>query len=126
MAATPDWIAFVRARLKLPGLTAERELRIVRELAAQLDDFYRDALARGLSEIDADAYTRDQVRDWDRMAQDVWLADRRHAKPRFDRSEQQIIEQAEMVLRSACQSIEVVVKQGCAVTQRPDLKLKLF
>jgi putative ABC transport system permease protein len=71
--------------MSLPGLTPERELRIVRELAAQLDDFYREALARGLSEADAEAYARDQIRDWDRMAQDVWLADRRHAKSFFDR-----------------------------------------
>jgi putative ABC transport system permease protein len=80
-----NWKAFVRARISLPGLTPERESRIVRELAAQLDDFYRDALARGLSEEDAEAYARDQIRDWDRMAQDVWLADRRHAKSFFDR-----------------------------------------
>jgi putative ABC transport system permease protein len=80
-----DWAAFVRARLKLPGLTPERESRIVRELAAQLDDFYRDALARGSSAADAEAYAHDQIRDWDRMAQEVWLADRRHARSRFDR-----------------------------------------
>ena len=81
----PEWAAFVRARLKLPGLTAERESRIVRELAAQLDDFYRDALARGCNEAAAEAYACDQIRDWDRMAQDVWMADRRHARPAFER-----------------------------------------
>ncbi len=93
MAATRDWTAFVRARLTLPGLTPERELRIVRELAAQLEDFYREALARGLSEVDADAYASSQIRDWDRMAQDVWLADQRHAKPRFDRLVEPRLEQ---------------------------------
>ncbi|HXQ76806.1 MAG TPA: ABC transporter permease, partial [Gemmatimonadaceae bacterium] len=81
----PDWKAFVRARLTLPGLTPERESRIVRELAAQLDDFYRDALARGSSPADAETSAGNQIRDWDRMAQDLWEADRRHAKPRFDR-----------------------------------------
>ena len=81
----PDWKAFVRARLTLPGLAPERESRIIRELAAQLDDFYREALARGASEADAEASARNQIRDWDRMAQDLWLADRSHAKPRFDR-----------------------------------------
>src|SRR5438128_6852506 len=80
-----DWKAFVRARLMLPGLTPERESRIVRELAAQLDDFYREALARGASEADAEASARSQIRDWDRLAQDLWVADRSHAKPRFDR-----------------------------------------
>jgi hypothetical protein len=80
-----DWQAFVRSRLSLPGLTPERESRIVRELAAQLEDFYREAIARGSSEAEADAHACRQVRDWDRMAQDVWLADRRHARPRIDR-----------------------------------------
>ena len=43
--AVRDWQAFVRSRLRLPGLTPERESRIVRELAAQLEDFYREAIA---------------------------------------------------------------------------------
>ena len=49
-----DWQAFVRERLRLPGLTPERKARIVRELAAQLEDFYREALAdtRGPPSID--------------------------------------------------------------------------
>jgi putative ABC transport system permease protein len=80
-----DWPAFVRERLRLPDLSPERESRIVRELAAQLEDFYREALASGASEAEADAHACRQIRDWDRMAQDVWLADRRHARPRAER-----------------------------------------
>jgi putative ABC transport system permease protein len=80
-----DWRAFVRDRLQLPGLTPEREARIVRELATQLEDFYRDALARGATEQEADDDACRQIRDWDRMAQDVWLADRPHARPRAER-----------------------------------------
>jgi putative ABC transport system permease protein len=72
--------------LKLPDLTPERESRIVRELAAQLEDFYREAAARGADDAAADAYACAQIRDWERMAQDVWLADRRHAKAAFDRA----------------------------------------
>ena len=37
-----DWDAFVRARLRLPGLAPVREDRIVKELAAQLQDFRVD------------------------------------------------------------------------------------
>jgi putative ABC transport system permease protein len=80
-----DWAAFVHSRLRLPDLTPGRESRIVRELAAQLEDFYRDALARGASDADADAHACRQVRDWERLTQDVWLADRPHARPRLDR-----------------------------------------
>ena len=80
-----DWTAFVRARLRLPGLAPERQARIVRELAAQLEDFNREALARGLAEAEADAYARRQVEDWERMAQDLARADRPHARPRIER-----------------------------------------
>jgi putative ABC transport system permease protein len=80
-----DWHAFVRERFRLPGLSPEREARVVRELAAQLEDFYREALAGGATEADADAHACRQIEDWERMAQDVWLADRRHARPRFER-----------------------------------------
>ena len=80
-----DWQAFVRSQLRLPGLAPEREARIVRELAAQLEDFYREAIAGGSSEADADAHACRQIHDWERMAQDVWLADRRNARPRYER-----------------------------------------
>src|SRR6185436_5354316 len=46
---------------------------------------YRDALARGATDAEADAEACRQVRDWERLTQDVWLADRPHARPRLDR-----------------------------------------
>ncbi len=81
-----DWHAFVRSQLRLPGLTPERESRVVRELAAQLEDFYREAMAGGATDADADAHACRQIHDWERMAQDVWLADRRHARPAYERT----------------------------------------
>jgi hypothetical protein len=63
---------------------------VVRELASQLEDFYREALARGESEADAEAHATRQIPDWDRMAQDVWLADRPRAHPRMVRFAQRI------------------------------------
>ena len=80
-----DWQAFVRAHLRLADLTPEREARIVREIATQLEDFYRDALARGASDAEADAYAQAQVTDWTRMAADVRHADRPHLRPATDR-----------------------------------------
>ena len=53
-----DWTAYVRAHLSLPQLTPDREARIIREVAAQLEDFYRDALARGAADAGADAFAR--------------------------------------------------------------------
>ena len=39
-----NWQDFVRERLRLPELAPEREARIIRELASQLEDFYRSAI----------------------------------------------------------------------------------
>src|SRR4029453_7376838 len=83
--AVRDWQAFVRDRLRLPGLPPERESHIVRELAAQLDDFYREARAGGASEEAADAHACGQIRDWEQLARDVWLAERPNARPRLER-----------------------------------------
>jgi putative ABC transport system permease protein len=79
-----DWTAFVRAHLSLDTLTAERELRIMRELAAQLEDFYRDARARGATEAEADAYACGQIRDWAALARDVVATDHRHLQRTLD------------------------------------------
>jgi len=80
-----DWEAFVRSRLRLPGLTPIREDRIVKELAAQLHDFHQDAVARGATDAEADAHAARQVADWDQLTRDVWLADRPHARPAIER-----------------------------------------
>lgn len=85
-----DWTAFVRSRLRLPDLVPEREARIVRELAAQLEDFYRDARARGASDADADAHACAQIGDWTRLAQDVVRADHRHTQPPMQRLTNQL------------------------------------
>jgi putative ABC transport system permease protein len=80
-----DWSAYVRGRLRLPGLTPEREARIVREVAAQLEDFYRDARASGASDAEADRHAARQIADWDRLAADLRRADRPHTRPRLER-----------------------------------------
>ena len=80
-----DWTAFVRSRLSLPDLAPEREARIIRELGAQLEDFYRDARSRGASETDADAHACAQIGDWTRMARDLARADHRHTRPPLQR-----------------------------------------
>jgi len=80
-----DWTAFVRSRLSLPDLAPEREARIVRELATQLEDVCREAIAAGASESEADATAAGQITDWKRMARDVRLADYKHARSRTAR-----------------------------------------
>ncbi|HSL20542.1 MAG TPA: ABC transporter permease [Vicinamibacterales bacterium] len=80
-----NWEAYVRARLRLPELAPERESRIVRELAAQLEDFYRAAIAQGSTHDEADAHARAQVADWERLARDVRQAERPNRRPGLDR-----------------------------------------
>jgi len=71
--------------LSLPGLVRAREARIVRELSSQLEDFYREGLARGMTESDADAYARAQITDWTQLAATLSDVDRPHARGHVDR-----------------------------------------
>jgi predicted permease len=80
-----DWGRYVRAHLSLPGLVPQRESRIVRELSSQLEDFYREGLARGMTESDADAYARAQITDWSQLAATLSDVDRPHARGHVDR-----------------------------------------
>ncbi len=80
-----DWQAYVRAHLRLPDLTPERETRIVRELASQLEDFEREARARGMDAPSAEAHAKGQIADWDRLSRDVLRADRPHTQPAAER-----------------------------------------
>ena len=80
-----NWEAFVRERLQLPAHARSAKPASSGELAAQLEDFYREALARGASEAEADAHACAQVRDWQRLARDVARADRPNAQPRIER-----------------------------------------
>ena len=82
-----DWEKFVAERMSLPDLAPERERRIVREVAQQLEDFQRDAVLRGLSVEDAEALTLRQIEDWSDFAGSVSEAHRLRARlqPRLDR-----------------------------------------
>ena len=78
-----DWAAYVRSQLPSTDLEPAREARVVRELASQLEDFYRDARARGDDDAAADMFARAQISDWQRMASDVRRAG--HLRPALDR-----------------------------------------
>jgi predicted permease len=67
----PDWAEFVRARLRLRNVRPEREAEIVEDLARQLDDAYREALANGVSELDARGAAEQHVSDWDALSQSL-------------------------------------------------------
>ena len=78
----PDWEAFVRQHLNLHGLTDERQSRIVRELAEQLEDFHQEMISQGLSNLEAHQAALAQVPDWGDFANRIRRADRAHVQPR--------------------------------------------
>jgi predicted permease len=89
-----DWEIYVRTHLPLPHLTRERESRIVAELASQFEDFYREAVARGMTESDADAFARAQITDWTGLASTLGDVDRSHVRPPLDRWSERLHDRA--------------------------------
>src|SRR5688572_3949405 len=71
----PDFVAFVRSRLEPLDLPRQRELQIVEELAAQLEDAYDALLSRGLSEADAWRELQRGLPDWKTFAAQVLEAE---------------------------------------------------
>ena len=67
----PDWNAYVRARLWLHDVRPQQEQDVVDDLAGQLEDAYREAIARGLSPEEAEAVAADHIRDWARLAREL-------------------------------------------------------
>lgn len=74
----PDFTRIVRERLVLPPMKGRREEKIVEELAGQLADLYREALAGGRSESDALSHALAAIPDWDTFASDISVAERRN------------------------------------------------
>jgi putative ABC transport system permease protein len=66
-----DWSAHVRRHLRLQGLDAAREAELVEDVAHQLDDAYREALAAGLAETEARARAERHITDWAALARDL-------------------------------------------------------
>ena len=81
-----DWEQYVRSHLPLQDLTQGRRSRIERELASQLEDFYREAIARGMPEPEADAHACAQIADWTRLADTLTTVNRSHARRPIDRA----------------------------------------
>jgi predicted permease len=81
----------VHARLVTGGLGPGREQDIVDELAGQLDEAYREAIGRGLSEADAEAVALAHVPDWTSLSKQV-IASKRLADGTLDRVERQMLD----------------------------------
>jgi predicted permease len=67
----PDFKGFVREHLQSLALPGDREMAIVEELAAQLEDAYEARIAEGLSEEQAWNAVRDEIPDWNALGDEL-------------------------------------------------------
>jgi putative ABC transport system permease protein len=67
----PEWTKYIRQNLHLHGLRPDREAEIIEDLAQQLEDAYREALAGGMAEAAAAAFARQHVPDWDALDREL-------------------------------------------------------
>src|SRR5262245_50229486 len=67
----PDWTSYVRERLGGASLAGDRAAQIQEELAVQLEDAYREALAAGATDAEARAHAEAHVPDWTVLGRDV-------------------------------------------------------
>src|SRR5262245_58343948 len=67
----PDWREYIRENLPLRGLRPDREAEIVEDLAQQLEDAYRDAVAGGMAEADALETARQHIPDWAALSREL-------------------------------------------------------
>ncbi|MFC1530186.1 ABC transporter permease, partial [Gemmatimonadota bacterium] len=80
----PDWSMYIRENLPLPPMKRQREERVIRQLAEQLEECFREAIARGASESEAMEEARDHIEDWNALAADIARAEHRHLRSRTD------------------------------------------
>ncbi len=91
----PDFTHLIRERLPLPAMKRQREEKIVEELAGQLADLYREALAAGMDDKQALAHALDQIPDWDTFASDISGAE----QPSIPLVSEDDVERVEVALR---------------------------
>src|SRR5918995_641629 len=73
--AMPDFKAFVQKQLSPLALPRHRELKIVEELAAQIEDSYESLIAEGLSDEEAWNKLQQQIPDWKTLGDELLEAE---------------------------------------------------
>jgi predicted permease len=69
-----DFRAYVRSRLAPSGLSAEQEIKIVDELAGQLEDLHQSLLESGCSASDAWTRVEREIPDWEKLRAELIAA----------------------------------------------------
>lgn len=70
-----DWQSLVRERMSALNLSPEAKEEVISELAAHLEDDYRNEIARGIGEADASEHVLSNVR-WNVLAREIRRATR--------------------------------------------------
>lgn len=71
----PDWTEIVKTRLGLLGLPADREVEIIREVAAHLEETYDNFRRQGCSEEEAVTAVLASASDWSELRQRIRFAE---------------------------------------------------
>jgi putative ABC transport system permease protein len=80
----PDWKRFVRENLPEGRFPGEMPAEVQEEIAVHLEDVYTEALARGATEVEAEARARAQVDDWQHLAENILASRHRAVSSRTD------------------------------------------
>lgn len=67
----PDWRAYVRDHLRFRNLDPALEIELSEEIAAQLEESYLAAVARGLAPAEAFAAAAAEIPNWDQFACEI-------------------------------------------------------
>jgi predicted permease len=90
----PDFEKWVREYLDLPEMTDHRDQRIAGELAAHLEEVYRDALSRGVTEEGAEALVLELLGERESAVRELLRSERLHAaaeaRRRLERAEERL------------------------------------
>ena len=87
-----DWNGWLRDYLNLPAMTGAKDRRIIAELAAHLEETWREALASGASEAEADAQVLRKLGDREQAVRELLVAERHHAAAQAARRVERIEE----------------------------------
>ena len=81
----PDWKKYLRDNLSLPVMRENRDERAIQEMADHLEDLYREARSRGVSEAEAESLVLTWLGDADRAASELLSSEQAHVSAEVDR-----------------------------------------
>ena len=81
----PDWKRHLRDHLSLPAMKGHHDERALAEMADHLEDLYGEAISRGVSEGEAEAFVIGWIGDPVRAKEELIRTEPHHARAEVDR-----------------------------------------